>query len=149
VGALSIIRFRNAVKDSRDVAFVFFAMAIGMACGTRFYLVSIIATFVISFLIVGMTRQNLFAKEVDRQILKIRFPVGMPYDSLLAPVFDRYLNRNELVAVETVQAGTQTELVYTVEMKRAGQAQDLLVDLAQVNDNNKVVLITGAQEVDL
>jgi len=36
VGALSIIRFRNAVKETRDVGFIFFAMAIGMACGTRF-----------------------------------------------------------------------------------------------------------------
>jgi ABC-type polysaccharide transport system permease subunit len=36
VGALSIIRFRNAVKDTRDVGYIFFAMAIGMATGTGF-----------------------------------------------------------------------------------------------------------------
>ncbi len=34
VGALSIIRFRNAVKETRDVGFIFFTMAIGMAVGT-------------------------------------------------------------------------------------------------------------------
>ena len=38
VGALSIVRFRNAVKETRDVGFIFFAMAIGMAVGTRFSL---------------------------------------------------------------------------------------------------------------
>ncbi|OUC07886.1 membrane protein, partial [Litorilinea aerophila] len=42
VGALSIVRFRNAIKETRDVGFIFFAMAIGMACGTRFYLLAII-----------------------------------------------------------------------------------------------------------
>ena len=36
VGALSIIRFRNPVKDSRDVAFIFMSMAVGMAAGTKF-----------------------------------------------------------------------------------------------------------------
>jgi len=149
VGALSIIRFRNAVKDSRDVAFVFFAMAIGMACGTRFYQVAIIATGIISGLILAMVRMDLFAHEVRSQILKLRFPAGMPYDTLLAPLFDRYLNRFNLVAMETVQAGTQTELIYSVEMKEPGQAQDFLADLGQVNANNKVVLITGQQEVDL
>ena len=41
VGALSIIRFRNAVKDPRDVAYIFLAMGIGMACGTRFYSIGI------------------------------------------------------------------------------------------------------------
>src|SRR5689334_24658379 len=43
VGALSVIRFRNAVKETRDVGFMFFVMAIGMACGTRFYLLATIA----------------------------------------------------------------------------------------------------------
>ena len=47
VGALSIVRFRNAVKESRDVGFVFWAMAVGMACGTRFYLMAVFATIVI------------------------------------------------------------------------------------------------------
>lgn len=35
VGALSVVRFRNAVKETRDVGFIFPAMAIGMACGAR------------------------------------------------------------------------------------------------------------------
>src|SRR5205085_12058657 len=36
VGALSIIRFRNPIKDSRDVAFLFISLAIGMSVGTGF-----------------------------------------------------------------------------------------------------------------
>ena len=37
VGAMSIVRFRNPVKDTKDLTFIFMAIAIGMACGTRFY----------------------------------------------------------------------------------------------------------------
>ena len=37
VGALSVVRFRNAIKETRDVGFIFLVMGIGMACGTRFY----------------------------------------------------------------------------------------------------------------
>lgn len=51
VGALSIVRFRNAVKETRDVGYIFFAMAIGMACGTRFYLLAVIATVAICALL--------------------------------------------------------------------------------------------------
>src|SRR5688572_22162995 len=82
VGALSIIRFRNAVKDTRDVGYIFFAMAIGMACGTRFYLLAIIATLIISFILWGMVTLNMFAKDVREQILKIRVPGDMRYESL-------------------------------------------------------------------
>jgi len=72
VGALSIIRFRNAVKDTRDVGYIFFAMAVGMAAGTRFYLLAIVATFIISFILWGLVSLNMFAIDVREQILKIR-----------------------------------------------------------------------------
>ena len=67
VGALSIVRFRNAVKDTRDVGFIFFAMAIGMAVGTRFYLLAVIATVIISFLWWGMSTTNLYAKDTQNK----------------------------------------------------------------------------------
>jgi hypothetical protein len=149
VGALSIVRFRNAIKDTRDLGYIFFAMAIGMACGTRFYLLAIVATLIIGFILWGMTALNLFAKDVREQILKIRLPGDVRYESLFEPLFARYLNRFNLIAVELVQAGTLIELVYGIELKRRANPQDFMNDLRRLNDNNKVSLITGHHEVDL
>ena len=149
VGALSIIRFRNAIRETRDVGFIFFAMAIGMAAGTRFYLVGIVATFAICLMILFMVRFELFGKEVNQQLLKVRLPADLPYAELMRPILDRYVRRYDLVAMETVQAGTLTELVYTVELIDATKAQALLAAIGQVNGNNKVVLITGQPEADL
>ena len=50
VGAMSIIRFRNPVKDPRDVAFLFVTIAIGMACGVGFYMYATVFTFTIVIL---------------------------------------------------------------------------------------------------
>jgi uncharacterized membrane protein YhiD involved in acid resistance len=149
VGALSIVRFRNAVKDTRDVGYIFFAMGIGMACGTRFYLLAVIATLVISFILWGMTTLNLFARETREQILKIRLPGDARYETLFERVFDRYLRRSDLIAVELVQAGMLNELVYGIELKKQSEAQNFLNELRQLNGNNKVALITGYHEVDL
>jgi uncharacterized membrane protein YhiD involved in acid resistance len=149
VGALSIIRFRNAVKDTRDVGYIFFAMAIGMACGTRFYLLAVVGTLIISFIMWGMTTLNMFSKDVREQILKIRLPADMNYESLFQAPFNKYLNRYNLVAVETVQSGLLTELVYGIELKKQSQAQELMQELSRLNNNNKVALITGHHEVDL
>jgi uncharacterized membrane protein YhiD involved in acid resistance len=149
VGALSIVRFRNAVKDTRDVGYIFFAMGIGMACGTRFYLLAIIATLVISFILWGMTTLNLFARETREQILKVRLPGDARYETLFQRVFDRYLHRFDLIAVELVQAGMLNELVYSVELKKQSEAQNFLNEVRQLNNNNKVALITGYHEVDL
>ena len=149
VGALSIVRFRNAVKDTRDVGFIFLALAVGMACGTRFYLVAIVSTLVIGALIWAMVHFDMFAKDVKEQILKIRLPEDIPYDSVFDDVFSRYLNRADLIAMETVQAGALTEVVYSVEVKGRARVQEFLSEIRQLNDNNKVVLITGMPEVDL
>src|SRR4030065_1756254 len=82
VGALSIIRFRNAVKETRDVGFIFFTMAIGMAIGTKFYLLAVIAAVVISLMILLMTRFDWFARPVASQILRVQIPNSFPFDSL-------------------------------------------------------------------
>jgi len=149
VGALSIIRFRNAMKETRDVGFIFLAMAIGMACGTRFYLVAVISTLIICGLIWALYRFDLFAKETTERLLKVRLPGDIPYETVFDAPFAQYLRRSNLVALETVQAGTLLELVYSVEMKPGSDAQAFLNALRTLNDNNKVALITGRQEVDL
>jgi uncharacterized membrane protein YhiD involved in acid resistance len=149
VGALSIVRFRNAIKETRDVGFIFFAMAIGMACGTRFYALAIVSTVVIGFLVWFMVRSDFFAKDAAVQLLKVRIPADMDPASLFDDVFRRYANRWELVAMETVQAGTLTELVYTMELKGRADVQAFLQEIGRLNQNNKVVLITGQQETDL
>ena len=149
VGALSIIRFRNAVKETRDVGFIFFAMAIGMAAGTRFYQVAMLATVLICLMVVAMARLNLFAPEKQRRLLRIRLDADLRAESVLGPALKRYLRDYDLIAMETVQAGTLTELVYSVELKEAGDAQTFLNALSLLNNNNKVVLISGQQETDL
>ncbi|MBV7331332.1 DUF4956 domain-containing protein [Chloroflexi bacterium TSY] len=149
VGALSIIRFRNAVKETRDVGYIFFSMAIGMACGTRFYLVGIVATIIICLLMWAMARLDFFAKEVREQLLKIRLPGDLRHEALFDDLFTQYLNRAELIAMETVQAGTLTELIFSVEIKKNAEVQTMFEAIQQLNGNNKVALVTGRQEVDL
>lgn len=56
VGALSIIRFRTAVKDSKDIGFLFWAIGIGLACGTGIYVVGIICSAVIAIVLFLLDR---------------------------------------------------------------------------------------------
>lgn len=149
VGALSIIRFRNAVKETRDVGFIFFSMAIGMAVGTRFYLLGAIAAVVISLVVLLMTRLNWFARESATQILRVNIPNGLPFDSLFDRVFVKYTNASELISVDSVQSGTMTELIYSVGLKKSAQMQDFLSEIKKLNGDNKVTLIAGYNGTDL
>lgn len=60
VGALSIVRFRTAIKDSRDTAYIFWAIAVGICCGVSDYLIAGVGTFVIFLFLVlfGLVKDN-------------------------------------------------------------------------------------------
>lgn len=60
VGALSIVRFRTAIKDSRDTVYIFWTIIVGICCGVGDFIVaSIGSAFVfILFLILGAIKNN-------------------------------------------------------------------------------------------
>ena len=74
VGAMSIVRFRNPLKDPKDLTFIFASIAIGMASGTFFYEYAII--FLIFFVGANFIMQkiNFSTKGNEFRVLKIRFP---------------------------------------------------------------------------
>lgn len=72
VGALSIVRFRTAIKDPRDSTYIFWCIAVGISCGVSYYLLASIGTGLIFFvmLFLGMVKSN------DRYLLIIHAAAG-------------------------------------------------------------------------
>lgn len=56
VGALSIVRFRTAVKDPMDIVFMFWAIAVGISCGASLYMISIVGSLFIGMVITLLSR---------------------------------------------------------------------------------------------
>jgi hypothetical protein len=149
LGALSIIRFRNAVKEPRDVAFLFFSMVMGMAVGTRFYLLAIFATVMISAFVVILYKFNLFAKEVRERILRVQLPMGADHQALFEEPFRKFLEQYNVISVETVRAGALQEIVYSIVLKKKANPKDLIEVIRARNQGQKVTLILGQQEIDI
>jgi len=149
VGALSIIRFRTAVKDARDTGFVFFSMAAGMACGTRFYLTGITMTLMICLFILLLSKWDYGAKVISDKLLTIRVPNHIHYQEHFAEHFIKFLSHYALTSVDAVQQGTMSELTYNIRFKRHKNEKDFLDGLRTLNDNNKITLIFRDQRVDI
>src|SRR3989338_6471757 len=62
VGALSIIRFRTPVKDPKDLAFLFWAITVGVVNGIRFYKLSIISTLMIGIVMLVLSKKLIIPK---------------------------------------------------------------------------------------
>jgi hypothetical protein len=149
VGALSVVRFRNAIKETRDVGFIFLVMGIGMACGTRFYTLAAIATVAIGLVILVMYRFNWFHLNVQRQVVKVQVPPDGDYTNTIQDVLVRHTVEFELVSLESIRGGALTELMYTVRLKKGAQITELIAALSERSSGQRVTVLTGYDQTDL
>jgi uncharacterized membrane protein YhiD involved in acid resistance len=138
--AFSVIRFRRNLGQSRDLAFVFFAMAIGMVVGARLYGSAIIIAVIVSTAIWILTKINAFAPRRASHLLSLRMTSEMDFEKLLAPVFETFADRVHLIRISSAQAGMMTELRYGLILKFGISTTAFMEALHLACGNNRVVL---------
>jgi hypothetical protein len=148
LGALSVVRFRNAIKDTRDVTFLFFCMAVGIACGTRFYLMAVIMTLFICGVIWVLTRLKFGAKRVEEDFLKLAVPEDLDYSAVLEGIFKKFLRRYSLVSIHS-EGGGRRMLSYSVSLRSPELRDQLVKELLPVAADQEVLLIRGDHLVEL
>ncbi|MCX7666364.1 MAG: DUF4956 domain-containing protein [Gemmataceae bacterium] len=130
VGALSIVRFRTVVEDTRDTAFVIFAVVVGMAIGAGQLTIAAlliplvtIAALIMRFLITGDISKT------SKGALSLRVSLGVDPSAKFAPLFDHYFSSFEVFAVSTVKQGAAVDLVYHVEVKPEANPLQLVSEI--------------------
>ncbi|MBO5198912.1 MAG: DUF4956 domain-containing protein [Lachnospiraceae bacterium] len=110
VGALSIVRFRTALKDSRDTAYVFWAVIVGICCGVGDYKVAAIGSVITLLLLMLLGR----IKNDNRMLLIIRGArtTEKKVEALIFSYFERKANLRVKNTTETT-----VEFIYEISRK--------------------------------
>lgn len=95
VGALSIVRFRTAVKDPLDVGFLFFAIAVGITSGAGLYIMSFIATLFISLIYILLVQVKTFTK-VYLLIIKFENSTNEEVQKILSTLKSELKNKTSI-----------------------------------------------------
>ena len=111
VGALSIIRFRTAVKDPRDTAFIFWSVVSGLACGTQNYTIVLAGSIVICLVLFGFKR--VIAKD-DKYLLIIKGK------DLNTESIDKFVGKNTKYysCKGKYIKNNDVELIYDIKLKK-------------------------------
>lgn len=109
VGALSIVRFRAAVKDPLDIGFLFWGIAAGITAGAQLYMVAIIGTVIIGVIYILLT---IFKKERKSYLLIVRYTAEteVNVNGILGAI--KYKLKNK------TQTGSSIELTVEVKIKK-------------------------------
>ncbi|MDP8249015.1 MAG: DUF4956 domain-containing protein [Candidatus Tritonobacter lacicola] len=141
VGALSIIRFRTVVKDTRDIAFVFFALAVGMAAGSGSYLVGGIGALFGCAVILGLYWLDYGSKERHYHLLRYRVEADLQDNPVYKEIFDKYCGTVRLVSVRSLRQGQSVEVAQHVKLRGKMRAADLVGELKEIEGIERVVLL--------
>ncbi len=139
VGALAIVRFRTVVEDTRDTAFVIFAVAVGLAVGagaTMIPIVGIPITALAAYLFRPPTSGEA-SSLVGR--LRVRVAIGSAGSGAWESILAAHLSESRLVSTATARQGAALDLTYQVRLRRPAGAVELVTELNRCE---------GVQEVE-
>lgn len=97
VGAMSIIRFRTAVKDASDIMFIFFSLTIGLACGVKMYAVAIFGTLFVSLIYIILHLSGFGLVKRQEYLLQVMLSNPDTDHSMLESAINKHASRFKLV----------------------------------------------------
>lgn len=146
VGAMSIVRFRTPVKDARDLAFVFAAIAIGMACGTQFHVFAAIFTAFVAGLVLVFYYWGFGDLPNKGYVVKMRIN-GSDKDRV-AELCGQLCKRFSVVSITRSNGDDVEDVIYEVELKRGVAYKDLLERLTKAIQPESVNVLVGEGNVN-
>jgi len=137
VGALSIIRFRTAIQDPRDIGFVFYALAVGMAVGAGNPSVAILATFLIGIIILGIYHWHQRFGNNNEFSLEFCLPPDQNSQNVYRPVFDKHLVYERLLE-KRIKKSQMVELNFRVKLANPQEWLTFFNELAGIENVTEV-----------
>jgi hypothetical protein len=146
VGALSIIRFRTVIKDTKDTAYVFLALAVGMAAGTSNYFLAVISTFMIAALAVIVHKYNYGVLYKSEFVLRFLYTADGDRASYLEPL-DALAREHHLLHIEPTGDPGLIRLTLDVTLAEDVVPESLVGALRDVEGVSELVLIASKTDV--
>jgi uncharacterized membrane protein YhiD involved in acid resistance len=132
MGALALVRFRNVIRDTRDIAFVFCALVIGMAAGTQRYAVAVIGTVALCAIAIYLYLTSFGAHYSHNAFLRFRLPGGAARAQTVAAVLKRFCGAFALISVQEGETPGAAEYAYQLMLRDSSRNEEMLADLAQI-----------------
>ena len=147
VGALSIIRFRTVIKDTKDTAYVFLGLAAGLAAGTSSYFLALAGTSFILFVayLLNITNYGSLYKTEFLLIFRIDSELN---STTYSDIVNDFAKNSQLLHVEPSGDAKTSRLTFDIVLKKNMSPTDLSNKIAEIDGINEVKLVATKNDVD-
>lgn len=150
VGAMSIIRFRTAVKEVMDIVHIFLALAIGMTAGVGLHVAALAGTAVLGIINFGLIHYDVIAPKREQYVVQFTYhPPHKEVNGETPPYVGKlqmYTRQYTLVNARSVGEIGEMEVSYYVKPKRDMGVEELIRELKSIKGINSVVIFGDEEQ---
>ncbi len=148
VGALTIVRFRTVVKDTKDTAFIFFALTEGIASGTGNYILTVFSTFFIGTVALVLSRTNYGSMHRSEFILRFRFNRETGDEQSYTSFISGKVKKSSIIHIEPSSDGVYLTLTFDLTLISGVNSQDIVTGLNSIAGVDNVNLVTATNDIN-
>ncbi len=148
VGALSVIRFRATLKDTRDLLFIFASLGIGVACGVQSFGAAVLGTAVYSVAVVYITWSDFGSRRQFDAILRLHLPSDRDHQEAFRRLLVKHCASHILMNLRDV-GGNLQEHAYHIKLLDLDERGALIRDLGAVPGLSGVTLLMQDTTVEV
>jgi hypothetical protein len=139
-GAFSLTRFRSQPGTGREIGSIFFAMMVGLCCGTGYIAIGVVSVVIISVIIVLLLSLGYGKKKSQAKVLSVVIPENLDYSDIFDDLFETYAKEVELTKVKTCNMGSMYKLRYEITLKEPKTEKKLIDEIRTRNGNLEVMI---------
>ncbi|MCU0371527.1 MAG: DUF4956 domain-containing protein [Bacteroidales bacterium] len=149
VGAMSIIRFRTAVRDVQDIVYIFFALAVGMASGVGLYAIAVSGTLLICLVSVVMVTFNFGAPGKSEYVLQLIYSPSKTTEGRIAEILKKYCRGVRLSNLKSQGENDHIEAFYQFSLRRKYKSTELVDEFTSLTDKVRFNLYFDQDEANI
>tara|TARA_B100000401_G_scaffold38945_1_gene22970 strand:- start:79 stop:768 length:690 start_codon:yes stop_codon:yes gene_type:complete len=148
VGALSIIRFRTVIKDTKDIAYIFWALAAGMGSGTGSYFLTIIGSIIILIIAFILFKTNYGSIYKTEFILQFRYLKSENKNPEYNNIINQFTKSSTLLNAEPSGDEKTLKLTFDIVMKEDKDFNEFINKISEIDNLSEVSLTAAKNDID-
>lgn len=150
MGALAIIRFRNVVKDTRDIVFIFCSLVVGMAAGSQRYAIAVLGTITLSVIAIYLDLTGFGTHRPHNGFLRFSLSGHIGPKHPVPDVLKRFCGSFTLISAQDSGFGSsEVEYAYQLMVRNANKNEEMLSELEKVEGIQNISLTMQEQLLEV
>lgn len=139
-GAFSLVRFRSAPGNGKDIATIFLAMGTGLVMGMGYIGYAVLYTVIMGLVMLIVNKYMNSKKDNAEKVLKITIPEDLDYSEIFNDIFEKYASSYECDSVKTSNMGSLYKLKYSIVLKDSAKEKAMIDELRCRNGNLEIAI---------